>query len=337
MPEVRDGRQVQWEVRGLLARHRAPRATSGCVQNKSDKGNLYGHFVEDEEEEIGDAADLRAEADGQWPPELKSQLTDLAQSCTAKLAKRIGVQAALRQVVALERTHCAVTGSEEMLTLMRVERERVRETDQLHEAARRNAAMTCLICFDEEVQASDGGIECDKGHFFCASCVERSVCDELDQIANAPGLAEDHRSREGKLRCPQRCGELISDRQLARCLTDPTFSRYRQLQDEGYAEQIRQQAEIDTRAQIEREREQGNVARRAQEEAQTEGMLENEIRAGRMKRCPNCRTGVQRAGGCDHMHCRGAGGCGAHFCFVCEAIPSNNPTCPGRGRQHQMM
>jgi hypothetical protein len=194
--------------------------------------------------------------------------------------------------------------------------------------------MTCLICFDDEVQVSDGGVECGRGHFYCASCFERTACDELDQIANCSEMAAAHHGREGKLRCPRRCGELFTDHQLANCLEVTTFSRYQRLRDEGYAERVRMQAEIDTRRRIEREREQGEAKRRNQENAQSMQLIENEIRDGKMKRCPNCSTGIKKNLGCDHMHCRTAGGCGANFCFACEAIPSYRVKCPGSGMPH---
>lgn len=38
------------------------------------------------------------------------------------------------------------------------------------------------------------------------------------------------------------------------------------------------------------------------------------------RRCPQCRHGIEKNGGCDHMTCaRDKGGCGAEFCFVCGA------------------
>lgn len=59
------------------------------------------------------------------------------------------------------------------------------------------------------------------------------------------------------------------------------------------------------------------------EEEATADMIEEEIRAGRYKRCPSCTRVIQRTQGCDHMTCRRErGGCGAHFCFVCGTMPS---------------
>merc|ERR1711959_714195 len=38
------------------------------------------------------------------------------------------------------------------------------------------------------------------------------------------------------------------------------------------------------------------------------------------KRCPKCGMGIEKNDGCDHMTCqRMAGGCGAEFCWRCEA------------------
>ena len=77
--------------------------------------------------------------------------------------------------------------------------------------------------------------------------------------------------------------------------------------------------------------------RREQDGNRNLSFIEQEIRAGRMKRCPHCGTGIEKMLGCDHMHCRGAGGCGSHFCFVCEAMPTNQQNCRGRGRNHMSL
>lgn len=39
----------------------------------------------------------------------------------------------------------------------------------------------------------------------------------------------------------------------------------------------------------------------------------------RFHQCPNCQVYLEKAGGCDHFTCRGSGGCGHEFCWLCDA------------------
>ena len=313
----------------------------GDITLAGSRGNLYFRFfppdLDDTVELLADAFDRRAELDGAWPDALKTDLASLIKSCLkGNPTKRVGLQAAMQQLRDLEKTHCVESGSERMVAAMREERERYLAAAQIKDASERSAVKSCLICFDE--QPSGNGVECSGAHFYCSTCYGFAFGDELQKIANTPVLAEDHQKREGKMRCPQRidgCTVLFTDQQLARCLSDDLFSKYSRLKDETYAEKVREQAEIDVRAQLQREIELGNVERRRQEDIQSGEMIQQEIRAGRMKRCVRCRVPIMRSGGCDHMNCRGPGGCGAHFCFVCDATPSTSPGCPGAGRRHE--
>ena len=298
--------------------------------------NLYFHFCEDEEEELEESFDTRAEGDGEWPESVKIALVALTKACLeAKPKKRIELQPVMRQLQELERAHCDTSKSDEMIIEMREERERALEAAQVEEAGERATAKECMICYNDECRGSDG-ICCVGGHYFCSSCYDRTIGDELDRISSTRVLLDDHRAREGKMRCPQSgdgCSELFSDYQLAQVLSDERFSEYARVRDETHAARVREIAEIEVRRQIQREREMEDVERRRDEEGKSDDLIEQEIAAGRMKRCRQCRIPIAREGGCDTMHCRGAGGCGASFCFVCGAA-SQQATCPGAGHPH---
>ena len=288
--------------------------------------NFYFHFCEDEEEDLVDAFDPRAEGDGEWPETARKGLAALIEGCTKKPAKRMDLQAAMNQLRYLETEHCAETASEKMLGTMRGERDRAVAAGQIQDAARDAAATKeCEICMCDGFQGKDG-VECEAGHFYCASCYEQTLLPELAAISASTDRLQEHRRRGGKMQCPMasvssggrasRCDRELEDRQLAKCLPIGTWSQYEKCRDENYAESIREQAEFDTRAKIRAQFEQGERERRAEEEAAGVDLIEQEIRAGRMMRCVGCRNPIERAGGCDHMHCRGPGGCGAHFDFV---------------------
>ena len=152
---------------------------------------------------------------------------------------------------------------------------------------------------------------------------------------------QEHRRRGGKNALPHglrerwRESEPVRARARGPAASEVPADRHlvavRKMQGRELRREIREQAEIEVRAKIRAQFEQGKRKRRAEEEAAGADLIEQEIRAGRMKRCVSCRAPIEKAGGCDHMHCRGAGGCGAHFCFACDATPSTEPECPGRG------
>lgn len=49
------------------------------------------------------------------------------------------------------------------------------------------------------------------------------------------------------------------------------------------------------------------------------GLLQ-QLNSSAVRRCPKCRHGIEKNGGCDHITCRKeAGGCGAEFCWLCLA------------------
>lgn len=196
------------------------------------KKNLYFHFIDDEEEELIGAFDPRAEGDSAWPDSVKCGLSGLIESCLEpKPKKRIKLLSVLRQLMQLAREHCGMSLSEKMLTAMREERQKALAEEKMGEAKKKaGATFKCLICMDEELQESKG-ITCPRGHFFWASCYCDSLQDELGKIANDLDLGQEHKAREGKMRCPQRqgverCEHQFTDHQLARCLSDEEFSEY---------------------------------------------------------------------------------------------------------------
>ena len=194
------------------------------------KKNLYFHFVEDEDEDIADAFDPRAEMDGTWPAEVKTQLKALIESCLEKPAKRISMQAIMRQLSELERTHCVLTGSEEMLAGLRLSRDQAEASVQLQAAAVETTMKTCAVCYGYEFQAAVG-IECGGGHFYCASCYEESMKAELESILASPVRLGDLR-RTGEMVCPQdcteggRCEHTLSSYQISRCVSLAAWSKY---------------------------------------------------------------------------------------------------------------
>ena len=61
-----------------------------------------------------------------------------------------------------------------------------------------------------------------------------------------------------------------------------------------------------------------------------DGASEQYIRQHTQK-CPGCRHGIEKNGGCDHMTCvRAAGGCGHEFWFKCGCDYKKTHTC-GKG------
>jgi hypothetical protein len=51
-----------------------------------------------------------------------------------------------------------------------------------------------------------------------------------------------------------------------------------------------------------------------------EAGLQQYLQSSGVRRCPKCKTAIEKNGGCDHVTCRqSAGGCGAEFCWRCGA------------------
>ncbi|KAL1511220.1 hypothetical protein AB1Y20_006033 [Prymnesium parvum] len=130
-------------------------------------------FVEDEDEELGDARDCRA---GDWPREMVAGLLDLIHDCLAKYKNRCDTHAAMQQLVMLERTHGQQTAEEAQLQAVRVELERLRTEAQVAAMQPGQQKHTCLVCFDDFPLAS--GVKCIAdvdAHFVCADCLEGYV------------------------------------------------------------------------------------------------------------------------------------------------------------------
>jgi len=118
---------------------------------------------------------------------------------------------------------------------------RALDAAQVEEAGERVTAKECMICYNDECRGSDG-ICCVGGHYFCSSCYDRTIGDEQDRINGTRVLLDDHRAREGKMRCPQSgdgCSELLSDYELAQALSDERFSEYARVRDETHAARVR--------------------------------------------------------------------------------------------------
>ena len=159
------------------------------------KTNLFFHFIDDEDEALSDAFDERAEGDGAWPATMKDGLESLINGCLeSKPKKRISLMPVLRQLRELEREHCQVTQSEEMLKAMREELEKALAIKQMEEAQEKIAAKyTCKICFDEEFTKNEG-VLCKDQHYLCLGCFGGHVGNTATR--------EDRLKRGSKVCCP---------------------------------------------------------------------------------------------------------------------------------------
>ena len=144
---------------------------TGNITLQGPRRNLYCHFLDLEEESIESCFDERAAADESWPEMVKTILTELAKKCLEKPKKRIGIQAAMRQLIALETEFCQLSHTESELQRCR---ERISELEaglSISDTRSLVNNRTCVACLD--TYQLEEGLECNGSqakHFYCQGC-----------------------------------------------------------------------------------------------------------------------------------------------------------------------
>lgn len=153
---------------------------------------LYDIFIEDHDEQLADALDLRA---GDWPDPVVASLIELAGQATRMgpaYVHRPSMLAIMRSLKQLEVNHCQRSVDE-----LRLSNELAALHAQFTRFRLENAATatpvrtrTCLICFDDEVP-EEHGVLCHEvdGHFTCDSCLERLVLNTVETVRSTNELA----------------------------------------------------------------------------------------------------------------------------------------------------
>jgi hypothetical protein len=255
----------------------------------------------DEEDDIMDAFDPRA---GDWPQPVKEGLAALANACLSmNKKKRIGVLDALRQLRALEATHCQITPAEGQLVLLRIKMAELLTQADLAEHRLVSQLRTCCVCFDDVQSAT--GLQCpgllhakDDDHFVCGSCADRYVREETANNKEHVGCIK------------AECMERYSDTALARVLPGECFVKYL-----GATEGIRVRKAVgeDRTAQAA-----AAAAQAARPEEDREAMVRKEHVITHIldQSCPSCHYGFDFTGDCFALVCQNKN-CKAAFCGYC--------------------
>ena len=207
-------------------------------------------------------------------------------------------------------------------------------------------ARECQICAEDvtqetrvEMRARPVTAACAHGRAICFDCVRRHVQEEVNGKGNV------------EIRCPHNeCGQQMLPQDVRHFSTDANFVRYDEVQTRRFLQslpefrwcahagcgsgQLTEGGEAVasfmrcfacTRTTCLRHRcewhvgqtcEEYDAARRESEEVG----LHQYLQSDRVRRCPNCQHGLEKAGGCEHFTCRkSAGGCGHEFCWLCLA------------------
>ncbi len=204
---------------------------------------------------------------------------------------------------------------------------------------------TCLICFDEKNEAEFSRLSC--GHFYCTEC-----------LSNLVDIAIRER-RVRQIRCPQ-CPHNLSQEDVNHVYQHnrAQFERYRVLAHQEWLEAQPNArhcptpdcsyivlAEGNPHSVICPQCSQSFCSGCAVRHEQTvscerarrttldrENRSNNSWMQANTKRCPNCRTNIEKNGGCNHMECHH---CRHYFCWVCLGPGRNcGPyECNGRRRR----
>ena len=148
------------------------------LMSPPDRRNLYIHFIRrkrqrsSENNGIVENFDTRANGDGDLAEEGKAALAKLATDCLQEFPEdRIGIQASMRKLIALETEFCSLSHTEAELRRCR---ERISELEAGIGAADGGSQVNkreCVACLD--TYKVEEGLEC-KGskaqHFYCQGC-----------------------------------------------------------------------------------------------------------------------------------------------------------------------
>ena len=285
----------------------------GQVQNEGR--SLYTVFIEDEDEALEDAFDVRA---GEWPTAVKNTLCTIARDCLDKYKKRCTLQAAVQCLVRLEREHCSPTVEDEQLAAVRTELAQLRAAADVAAAAAQQQQRSCTVCFCDYDLGE--GLECTPpggvAHFLCNDCLGNYVVDQVT-IDGEEAKLRRFEQRQG-VRCamfidPRAgqplvpgacCAPAFTDAALAAHLPDATFASYFRAKTKVAEQRIELQAKLNAAAEVARL--QAELARRDEDQRAAQvrtHIIEKILNPS----CPRCGQAFIDFEGCFALSCSRVG------------------------------